>query len=88
MPESNIQHKPQARQMNFTQDSIEALHRRIFSGQMVFPEARALSRGTKADAAVTENTGRPFWCQKKVAKRKKMTTVTKWICMAHLSYCW
>ena len=48
--------------MNFTQDSIEALPRRIFSGQTVFPEAGALAGGTKADATVTENTGRPFWC--------------------------
>ena len=62
--------EPQARQMNFTQDSIEALRRRIFSGQLVFPEAKAEAGGTKADAGVTENTGRPFWCHKKVAKRK------------------
>ena len=57
--------------MNFTQDSIEALHRRIFSGQMVFPEANA-----KANAAVTENTGRPFWCHEHVPKVKEMTTAT------------
>ena len=33
--------EPQAGQMNFTQDSIEALHRRVLSGHMVIPEAVA-----------------------------------------------
>ena len=33
--------EPQAGQMNFTQNSIEALHRRVLSGHMVIPEAVA-----------------------------------------------
>ena len=48
--------------MNFTQNIIEALHRRILSGHMVLPEAKAKAGGTQSDAAVTENTGRLFWC--------------------------
>ena len=38
--------EPQARQINFTQDSIEALHRRVLSGNMVIPEAVALAGAT------------------------------------------
>ena len=33
--------EPQAGQMNFTQDSLEALHRRVLSGHKVIPEAVA-----------------------------------------------
>ena len=43
--------EPQARQMNFTQDSIEALHRRVLSGHMVILEAVAWAGGTQSDAA-------------------------------------
>ena len=57
--------KPQAKQMNFTQDGIEALHRRIFSGQMVISETRAYAGATQTDAAVTDDTGHPFWGRKK-----------------------
>ena len=35
--------EPQAGQMNFTQDSIEALHRRVPSGHLVIPEAAAVA---------------------------------------------
>ena len=31
---------------------------------MVIPEAVAQAGGTQSDAAVTENTGRSFWCHK------------------------
>ena len=53
--------EPSAGQMNFTQDSIEAPLRRVPSGHMVIPEAVAKAGGTQSDAAVAENTGRPFW---------------------------
>ena len=56
--------------MNITQDIIEALHRRVLSGRMVFPEAGVQAGGTQSDAAVTEDTGHPFWCREKVAKWK------------------
>ena len=52
--------EPSAGQMNFTQDSIEAPHRRVPSGHMVMPEAVAKAGGTQSDAAVAEHTGRPF----------------------------
>ena len=68
--------EPQAEQMNFTQDSIEALHRRVLSGDMVIPEAVAWAGGTQSDAAVTENTGRSFWCQEDITKRREKSSAT------------
>ena len=52
----------QAGQMNFTQESIEALHRRVLFGYMVIGAVAEVG-GTQSDAAA-DNTGRPFWCQK------------------------
>ena len=68
--------EPQAEQMNFTQDSIEALHRRVLSGHMVISEAVARPGGTQSAAAVAENTGRPFLCKKDIPKRRKMSSAT------------
>ena len=51
--------EPQAAQMNFAQDSIEALHRRVLSGHMVVPEPVVLVRRTQSDAATADNTSRP-----------------------------
>ena len=68
--------EPQAGQVNFTQDSIEALHRRVLSGHMVIPEAVAQAGGTQSDAAVAENTGRPFQCQRDISKREKSSATT------------
>ena len=72
----------------FTQNSIEALHRRVLSGHMVIPEAVAWAGGTQSDAAVAENTGRPFWCQKEIPKRREMSSATTWDCMTYFSNCW
>ena len=43
-----------AGQMNFTQNSIEAHHRRSLFGYKVRPKSRALSAGTQSDAPVTD----------------------------------
>ena len=75
-PMSHNDDEPQAGQMNFTQNSIEALHRRVLSGHMVTPEAVAWAGGTQSDAAVAENTGRPFLCQKDIPKRREMSSAT------------
>ena len=56
-------------QMNFTQNSIEALHRRVLFGHTVLPGAVAEAGGTQIDATVTEDTGRPFWCGKSGRKK-------------------
>ena len=57
--------------MNFTQDSIEALHRRVPSGHMVIPEAVFWAGEIQSDTAVAENTSRPFWCQKMYKRRRE-----------------
>ena len=50
---------------------------------MVFPEARGLGRRNKVDAAVTENTGRPFWRRNSGRKRRKWQSLSsqprKWL---------
>ena len=51
--------EPPARQMNFTQNSIEALHRRILFGHVVKPKVLPWAGGTQSDAAVTDR-DRPF----------------------------
>ena len=43
--------EPQAGQMNFAQDSIEELHRRVLSGHMVIPEPVVQVRRTQNNAA-------------------------------------
>ena len=64
--------EPQAGQVNFTKDSIEAHHRRVLSGHMVIPEAVAQAGGTQSDAAVTENTSRSFWCHKYTQREEEV----------------
>ena len=67
--------EPPAGQMNFTQDSIEALHRRVFFGHMKKPEAVAKAGGTQRDAAVTEHK-RSLLVPKKFSKRREKSSAT------------
>ena len=43
---------------------------------MAFPEVGVLAGGTQTDAAVTDDTGRPSWCQEHVSKKREMTIAT------------
>ena len=60
--------------MNFTQESIEALHRRVLFGDMVIGAVAEVG-GTQSDAAA-DNTGRPLWCQRDIFKRRDKTNAT------------
>ena len=70
------QRRTSSRADELYQNSIEGPHRRVLSGHMVTPEAVAWAGGTQSDAAVAENTGRPFLCQKDIPKREMSSATT------------